>query len=162
MPKTYVQKPAQLTRNWHLIDVNGQVLGRTAAQIARLLIGKHKPTYTPHLDGGDYVVAVNAALVSVTGNKDLKKVYYRHSGYPGGLKQETLGQLRQRLPEKIIERAVYNMLPKNKLRSGRMARLKVYHGADHPHRPQLAGSQTDLSVNKNSDQPSNHHQPNNQ
>lgn len=137
MKKTYMQKPAEVTREWHLVDVKGKVLGRVATDIAQLIIGKNKPTFTPHVDGGDYVVVINAAEVAVTGSKMEDKTYYRHSNYPGGLKSESLAGLLQRYPEKVIEKAVYNMLPKNKLRSGRMNRLKVYPSAEHPHDSQL-------------------------
>ena len=137
MQKTYMQKTAEVSRNWHLVDARGKVLGRVAVEIATKLIGKNKPTYTPHIDAGDYVVVINAADVAVTGNKEQEKVYYRHSNYPGGLRSETLGELKTRLPERVIEKAVYNMLPKNKLRSERMTRLKVYAGAEHKHHSQL-------------------------
>ncbi len=138
--KTKSQKPAEVKRSWHLVDAQGQVLGRLASQVTLLLMGKHKPSYTPHVDGGDYVVVVNAASVKVTGKKETDKIYYRHSGYLGGLKQQTLGEIRAKYPERLIEKAVYNMLPKNKLRSRRMKRLKVYAGADHKHESQLKGA----------------------
>lgn len=135
--KTYSQKTADVKRNWHIIDAKGKVLGRVATTIATLLIGKHKPTYTPHIDAGDYVVVINAKEVAVTGNKEESKVYYRHSNFPGGMKTETLGKLRQRKPEEIISNAVFNMVPDNRLRGDRMARLKVYSGTEHPHEGQL-------------------------
>jgi large subunit ribosomal protein L13 len=135
--KTYMQKSAQVTRDWHLVDVKDKVLGRIATEIAEKLIGKNKPTFTPHIDGGDYVVVINAADVATTGNKKTGKIYYSHSGYPGGLKQKTLGEVLAKTPERVIEKAVYNMLPKNRLRSGRMNRLKVYAGAEHKHESQL-------------------------
>lgn len=137
MQKTYSQKASEVTRNWHLVDVKGQVLGRVATQIATKLIGKDKKEYTPNIDGGDYVVVINAKDVAVTGNKETDKMYYRHSSYPGGLKSQNLSKMRTRTPERIIELAVKNMLPKNKLRAPRMARLKVYAGSEHNHQSQL-------------------------
>lgn len=137
MNKTYMQKSAEVEREWHLVDVKDQVLGRVATQIATLLIGKHKPTFTPHIDGGDYVVVVNASKIAVTGGKEDKKVYYHHSNYPGGLKEITFGEMMEKFPTRAIEKAVYNMLPKNKLRTERMNRLKVYAGEEHKHESQL-------------------------
>ena len=137
MQKSYTQKTADVKREWHLVDVENQILGRVATTIATKLIGKHKPTYTPHIDAGDFVVVINAEKIAVSANKEETKIYYSHSGYPGGLKQRTLGQLRATHPERIIEKAVTNMLPKNKLRSSRMTRLKIYAGSDHPHEAQL-------------------------
>jgi large subunit ribosomal protein L13 len=137
MQKTYMQKTAEVNRDWHLADAKGQILGRLATDIAQKLIGKNKPTYTPHIDGGDFVVVINASEIAVTGNKENDKMYYRHSGYPGGLKEKSLGELKKTFPTRIIEKAVFNMLPKNKLRSGRMNRLKVYANADHKHESQL-------------------------
>lgn len=134
---TYMQKTAEVARDWHLVDAKDQILGRLATQIATKLIGKHKPTFTPHVDGGDFVVVVNAKEVAVSGNKEESKIYYRHSHKPGSLKQRTLSEMRASFPERVIEKAVFNMLPKNKLRSGRMTRLKVYAGADHKHQAQL-------------------------
>ncbi|MCA9369695.1 MAG: 50S ribosomal protein L13 [Pseudomonadales bacterium] len=131
--KTYMQKSGTVQRVWHEIDAMDVVLGRLATRAARLLIGKHKPTYTPHIDAGDYVVVTNAASVALTGRKETDKVYYRHSGYPGGLRSQTLGELREKNPTEIIRKAVYNMLPDNRLRSERMARLKIFAGSDHPH-----------------------------
>jgi large subunit ribosomal protein L13 len=133
-----MQKRAEVTREWHLVDADSQVLGRLATQIAEKLIGKNKPTYTPHIDGGDYVVVVNAANVKVTGNKEQDKMYHSYSGFPGGLSKMSFAELLEKHPEKVIERAVYNMIPKNKLRSGRMARLKIYPTAEHKHQSQLA------------------------
>lgn len=138
--KTFMQKPADITRAWHLVDVKDQILGRVATEIAEKLMGKHKPTITPHVDGGDYVVVVNAKQVKTTGDKESKKIYYSHTGFPGGLKQKTLGELQEKFPERVIEKAVYNMLPKNRLRQHRMTRLKVYAGLEHPHESQLSGS----------------------
>lgn len=139
MNKTYMQKTAEVTRDWHVVDAKGRVLGQVATEIAVKLIGKHKPTFTPHIDGGDYVVVVNAADVVVTGNKTQDKIYYSYSGFPGGLSKKTFAEVQARRPETIIEKAVYNMLPKNKLRTGRMDRLKVYAGAEHKHQSQLGG-----------------------
>lgn len=135
--KTYMQKQAELDQQWHLVDVSGKILGRVATEIAKKLIGKHKPTYTPHLDNGDYVVVINAKEVKVTGGKEEKKEYARHSGFPGGFKSETYAELMEKHPERIIEKAVYNMLPKNRLRQERMKRLKVYAGSEHKHHSQL-------------------------
>ena len=132
-----MQKSAEVTRDWILIDVKDQVLGRVATNIASKLIGKHKPSYTPHIESGDYVVVINAKDVAVTGNKETDKIYYKHSGYVGNLRETTLGEMRAKHPERLIEKAVFNMLPKNRLRSLRMARLKVYAGADHPHQSQI-------------------------
>ena len=129
--KTFVQRKEDVERQWHLVDVQGQVLGRIVSEIAKLLIAKSKPTYTPHVDAGDYVVVVNATQVEVTRDKENKKIYYSHSGYPGGLKQIVFKDLLARYPEKIIYRAVKNMLPKNKFRDLRMARLKVFPGEEH-------------------------------
>ena len=119
-----------------MVDANGQTLGRLATRIATLLSGKHKATYSPHLDTGDHVVVVNAAQVKVTGNKLLQKRYFRHSGYPGGLKEESLEALLARKPELVIERAVKGMLPQNRLGRAMYRKLKVYPGPDHPHQAQ--------------------------
>lgn len=135
--KTTQVKKEAVKRNWHVIDVGGKVLGRTATDIARLLIGKHKVDYTPHVDGGDYVVVINAKEVEVTGNKTTQKMYYRHSQYPGGFKAESFDKLMHRRPTSIIEKAIYGMLPKNKLRNGRMKRLKVFSGAEHPYQDKI-------------------------
>ena len=136
--RSYMQKKAEVTREWHLVDAKDQILGRLATEIAQKLIGKHKPTLSPHIDAGDYVVVINATDIAVTGKKQDQKVYYSHSGFPGGLKTKTLSELQERFPERVIEKAVYNMLPKNRLRQHRMTRLKVYAGADHKHESQLA------------------------
>lgn len=133
-----MQKPAEVERQWHVLDAKGKVLGMFATEVAQLLIGKHKPTYTPHVDGGDYVVVINAAEVEVTGNKRQDKKYYRHSGYPGGLKVKSFDELQRDFPERIIELAVANMLPKNKQRQDRLNRLKVYAGAEHKHESQIS------------------------
>lgn len=133
MQKTYSQKQAEITRQWHLTDASGKVLGRLASEVAQKLIGKHKPTYSAHLDAGDYVVVTNAAQVELTGNKDVKKVYRKHSGYVGNLQEQSYAGVLAKDPRVVIEKAVYNMLPKNKLRAARMKRLKVYPTAVHPH-----------------------------
>jgi large subunit ribosomal protein L13 len=123
-------------RQWHLIDANGQVLGRIASRAARLLQGKHKPTWTPYLDRGDHVVIVNAARVRLTGNKEEQKIYRRHSGYEGGLREERAKIVRQRTPIRLVEEAVRGMLPKTKLGNAMYRKLKVYADADHPHAAQ--------------------------
>ena len=134
--KTFSQKPADVTREWFLVDASELPLGRIATIIADKLIGKNKPTYTPHVDGGDYVVVINAAKTVVTGDKETGKIYYRHSGFPGGIKDATLAEVRERAPERIIEAAVQGMLPKNKLSPERMARLKIFAGEEHAHAAQ--------------------------
>lgn len=136
MTKTFSQKPSEVSRRWILIDASDAPLGRVSTEIAKYLIGKYKPTYTPHIDGGDYVVVINAKDTVVTGNKETGKVYYRHSGFPGGIKDATLKEVREKFPERIIENAVKGMLPKNKLASERMKRLKVYAGPEHNHAAQ--------------------------
>lgn len=135
---TYMQKRAEVKRNWHVVDVDGKILGQVATDIAQKLIGKDKPTFTPHIDGGDFVIVTNAAGVVVTRNKAQDKIYYNYSGYPGGLRKRTFAEIQATRPQEIIERAVYNMLPKNKLRAGRMTRLKVYAATEHPHQSQLS------------------------
>ena len=134
--KTFSQKTADVSREWFLVDASELPLGRIATIVADKLIGKSKPTYTPHVDGGDYVVVINAKDTVVTGEKETDKIYYRHSGFPGGIKFETLAEVREKFPERIIEKAVQGMLPKNKLSAGRMARLKIFPGAEHAHTAQ--------------------------
>ena len=124
-------KPDNITRSWYLIDAKGKILGRLATQIARILQGKHRAYYTPHWDMGDYIVVVNAKNIAVTGKKEKDKIYYRHTGYPGGLKEETLASLRKRRPEEIIRRAVKGMLPRNRLAKQMMKKLFVYAGKEH-------------------------------
>ena len=131
--KTFSQKPADVSRRWILIDASSAPLGRVAGEIAKYLIGKYKPTYTPHVDGGDYVVVVNAGKTIVTGNKEEDKMYYNYSGFPSGLKETQLKEVREKFPERIIENAVKGMLPKNKLSPDRMARLRVFTGEEHAH-----------------------------
>jgi len=134
--KTYSPKPGDIERAWFVVDATDLPLGRLASEVAQLLRGKHKPTYAPHVDGGDFIVVVNAEKVAVTSDKSQTKIYYRHSGYPGGIKAETFESLRQRRPEAIIERAVRGMLPKTKLGRQMARKLKVYAGPDHPHEAQ--------------------------
>ena len=134
--KTYSQKPTEVTRRWILIDASTASLGRVSTAIAKYLIGKYKPTYTPHTDAGDYVVVINAKDVVVTGTKETDKMYYHYSGFPGGLSEATLGQLRLKAPEKIIEIAVKGMIPVNKLTAERMKRLRVFAGDAHTHTAQ--------------------------
>lgn len=134
--KTYSQKPSEITRRWILIDAADAPLGRVATQISKYLIGKYKPTYTPHMDGGDYVIVINAEKAVVTGNKETGKVYYRHSGFPGGIKDATLAEVREKHPERIIAAAVKGMVPKNKLAAERMKRLRIFAGTEHTHTAQ--------------------------
>ena len=134
--KTYVAKPSDRERNWLVVDANGQTLGRLATQIADALRGKRKPTYTPHIDVGDFVVVVNAEKIAVTGDKRTEKKYYRHSGYPGGLKTRTLQEMLDRRPEEVIRKAVKGMLPRNRLARAQLRKLKVYAGPEHPHEAQ--------------------------
>ena len=134
--KTYAVRAGEIERRWWLIDARDQTLGRLASRIAILLEGKHKPIYSPHLDTGDHVVVVNAASIRVTGDKLRQKAYFRHSNYPGGLKEERLEALLARKPELVIERAVKGMLPQNRLGRAMFRKLKVYAGAEHPHAAQ--------------------------
>ncbi len=134
--KTYSAKRDELDARWYVIDAQGQILGKLAGDIAQILRGKHKTTFTPHLNCGDFVVVVNAEKIAVTGDRLDQKIYYRHSQYPGGLKQETLRQVLQKHPERAIERAVKGMLPHNKLGADNLRRLKVYAGPTHPHEAQ--------------------------
>ena len=134
--KTYVANANDRERNWYLVDADGQNLGRLSTQIADLLRGKRKPTYTPHVDTGDFVVVINAEKISVTGNKRAEKRYYRHSGYPGGLKSRTLAEMLDRRPEEVLRIAVKGMLPRNRLARRQITKLKVYAGPDHPHAAQ--------------------------
>ncbi|MDR0887501.1 MAG: 50S ribosomal protein L13 [Candidatus Nomurabacteria bacterium] len=135
--KTFSAKPAEIERQWFLIDAaESATLGRLATEIAKLLMGKGKVTFTSHVDNGDFVVLVNASQIKVTGNKETDKKYYRHSGYVGNLKTESLMEMREKYPERIVIEAVRGMLPKNKLIDGRLARLKVFAGAEHAHEAQ--------------------------
>jgi len=138
--KTYSTKAKDVERKWHVIDASGKTLGRLCTQIASLLLGKHKPTYVPYLDTGDYVIVLNAARVRVTGKKTKQKAYYRHSGYPGGLKTEIYEDVMAAHPTRIIEHAVRGMLPHNRLGRAMFKKLKVYAGDEHPHQAQVAGT----------------------
>jgi ribosomal protein L13 len=131
--KTFSQKPTEVQRRWILIDAAEAPLGRVATQIATYLTGKYKPSYTPHTDGGDYVIVINAGKAVVTGNKETAKTYYHHTGFPGGIKDARLEEVREKFPERIIENAVRGMLPKNKLQAERMKRLRVFAGSEHAH-----------------------------
>ena len=131
--KTYVAKPTDRERNWLLVDANGKTLGRLATQIADVLRGKRKPEYTPHIDTGDFVVVVNAEKIHVSGNKRQDKRYYRHSGYPGGLRSRTFEEMLARRPEEIIRLAVKGMMPRNRLARKQLTKLKIYAGPEHPH-----------------------------
>lgn len=136
MVKTYTAKPEEIEHAWWVVDATDQTLGRLATRVATLIRGKHKPTFTPHLDCGDFVVVVNAEKIAVTGQKLFQKKYYRHSGYPGGFKSVTLERLLETYPERVIERAVWGMLPKNRLGRQLRKKLKVYAGPEHPHQAQ--------------------------
>ena len=136
MKKTYVTKQEELQRQWYVVDAAGQTLGRLAAQVASVLRGKHKPVYSPSVDVGDYVIVVNAEKIQVTGRKLDQKMYYRYSGYPGGLKELTLRNLLKKHPTRVIEHAVRGMLPKNRLGRRMFKHLKVYAGPEHPHEAQ--------------------------
>jgi large subunit ribosomal protein L13 len=134
--KSYMARPREVERNWYLIDAEGQTLGRLATEIARLLRGKNKPQYTPHVDTGDFVVVVNAEKAIVTGRKAEQKVYYRHSGYPGGLKETSYEVMLERKPTEILRRAVRGMMPKTRLGRQQLRKLKIYAGPEHPHEAQ--------------------------
>jgi large subunit ribosomal protein L13 len=134
--KTFSAKPSEVKRDWYVVDANGKVLGRLAAEIARRLRGKHKPIFTPHVDTGDYIVVVNAEKVRVTGEKADDKIYYRHSQFPGGLKRTSFGKLQRRFPSRVLEKAVEGMLPKGPLGYAMLRKLKVYAGPSHPHAAQ--------------------------
>lgn len=137
MTKTHSTTAKEIQREWHLIDLTGKILGRMASKIAYLLIGKNKPYFTPHLDCGDYVVVINANKVKVSGRKRTQKIYYRHSGYPGGLKKLNFEQMMKKNPRKVIELAINGMLPKNKLRNRRMQRVKIFENNRHPYKDKL-------------------------
>ena len=134
--RTFTARVKSADRRWHVIDADGQVLGRIATKAARLLQGKHRPTYTPFVDTGDHVIVVNAARVKLTGRKEIQKVYRRHSGYEGGLREDRAKEVRQRQPIRLVEEAVRGMLPKSKLGDAMYRKLKVYAGATHPHAAQ--------------------------
>jgi large subunit ribosomal protein L13 len=134
--KTYNAKPGEIARDWYVVDAEGQTLGRLATQIADVLRGKRKPEYTPHVDTGDFVVVINCEKIQVTGNKLDQKMYYRHSGYPGGLKERSLREQLERRPTEVLRKAVKGMLPKNKLAAAQIGKLKIYEGPEHPHEAQ--------------------------
>jgi large subunit ribosomal protein L13 len=134
--KTYSAKPGEVTREWYLVDAEGQTLGRLATQIADTLRGKRKPQFTPHVDTGDFVIVVNAEKIQVTGNKLDQKRYYRHSGYPGGIRSRTLREQLERRPTEVLRVAVKGMLPKNRLARQQITKLKIYAGPEHPHEAQ--------------------------
>ena len=146
--KTFSPKPQSVVREWHIIDASEYPLGRVSTKTASLLLGKHKPAQSPHVDGGDHVVIINSDNVRVTGNKEQDKLYRRHSGYPGGLREKSLKDIASQDSTRIIYKAVRGMLPDNKLRKGRLARLKIYAGSEHPHGGQLSGTK---DINKESD-----------
>lgn len=137
---TFVAKPAQVQRSWHLVDLSGEVLGRVTTRIVKLLTGKMKPSYTPNVDSGDFVVAINASKIVVTGRKLQNKLYYWHSGHPGGFQTRTFSQMKIKDSRKIIERAVSGMLPKNKHRPLRLSRLKIFTGSEHPFLEKVKGA----------------------
>ena len=136
MKRTYVTKPEDIQRNWYVVDASGRTLGRLASEVAQIVRGKHKPIFSPSVDVGDYVIVVNAEKVRVTGRKLDQKIYHRHSGYPGGLKQVSLRRMLEEHPTRVIEHAVAGMLPKNRLGRKMMKKLKVYAGSTHPHEAQ--------------------------
>ncbi|MGB9358196.1 MAG: 50S ribosomal protein L13 [Acidimicrobiia bacterium] len=136
LQRTFTPTPADVDRTWYVVDAEGIPLGRLASEIAQILRGKHKPTYAPHMDMGDYVIVVNAGKVSVSGNKETDKVYHRHSGFPGGLRTDNLAYVRAEHPERIVQGAVKGMIPKNRLGRQTLSKLKVYAGPDHPHEAQ--------------------------
>ncbi len=135
--KTYTLRPKEIETRWHVLDAEGKTLGRLATQVAHLLRGKYRPTFTPHLDNGDFVVIVNAARVRVTGRKPQQKLYRRHTGYPGGLKETVLSKMLETHPERVVQQAVKGMLPHNRLSRQLLRHLKVYGGPDHPHQAQV-------------------------
>jgi large subunit ribosomal protein L13 len=134
--KTYSPKLAEIEHRWYVVDAAGIPLGRLSTVVARLLTGKHKPTYATHIDTGDFVIVLNAEQAVLTGKKEEQKIYHRHTGFPGGLKSESAGKLRQRRPTQLVEKAVWGMLPKNKLGRQQLKKLKVYAGGEHPHQAQ--------------------------
>lgn len=134
--KSYMARPQEVERKWHVVDAEGEALGRLASEIARILRGKNKPQYTPHVDTGDFVVVVNADRISVTGKKAEQKLYRRHTGYPGGLREASYEQVMERKPTEILRKAVYGMMPKTRLGRQQFKKLKIYAGPDHPHEAQ--------------------------
>ncbi|MGYP001400356305 len=135
--KTHVATPTNRQRDWYVVDAEGKTLGRLATQLADVLRGKRKPDFTPHIDTGDFIVVVNAEKIRVTGDKMNSKIYWRHSGYPGGIKSRTLGEMLEKQPEEVIRKAVRGMLPRTKLGRQQLLKLKVYAGPEHPHAAQL-------------------------
>ena len=151
--KTYTLKAKEVEVRWHVLDAEGRTLGRFASEVAQLLRGKYRPTYTPHMDNGDFVVIVNAAKVRTTGNKAQQKMYYRHSGYPGGLKETPLARMLETHPERVLQQAVKGMLPHNRLSRRLLGHLKIYGGPDHPHQAQVnAGSRLKQSADGDSEE----------
>ena len=134
--KSYMAKPEDIKRNWYVVDASGKTLGRLSSKIAKVLRGKHKPTYTPHVDTGDFVIVVNAEKINLTGNKWEQKLYRKHSEFPGGLKEIPYNKLREKKPELMVKQAVKGMLPKNKLGRSMLRKLKIYAGSEHPHQAQ--------------------------
>lgn len=135
--KTYSPSAKEIETHWHVLDAAGRPLGRLASEVAQLLRGKHRPTFAPHLDNGDFVVVVNASKVKITGDKTLQKTYYRHTGYPGGLRETALGKMLEKHPDRVVQSAVKGMLPHNRLSRRILGHLKVYGGPDHPHEAQV-------------------------
>ncbi len=133
---TYSPKRDEIEQRWFVVDASGVPLGRLSSAVAQVLTGKHKPTYATHMDSGDFVIVVNAEKTVLTGRKESQKIYYRHSGYPGKLKEETAGQLRSRRPAQMVQRAVRGMLPKSRLGRAQLGKLKIYAGGEHPHQAQ--------------------------
>lgn len=136
MRTTYMAKPSEVERKWYVVDAEGQTLGRLATEVATLLRGKHKPTYTPHIDTGDHVIIINAEKIELSGNKLNDKIYYRHTGHPGGLKERTAKEMREKQPERMLELAIKGMLPKGSLGRSMAKKLNVYRGSEHPHQAQ--------------------------
>ncbi len=136
LQRTFTPTPSDVDRTWYVVDAEGIPLGRLASEVAQILRGKQKPTFAPHMDMGDYVIVVNAEKVWVSGNKETDKVYYRHSGFPGGLRSDTLSYMRTEHPERLVQNAVRGMIPKNRLGRQTLTKLKVYAGGDHPHSAQ--------------------------
>jgi large subunit ribosomal protein L13 len=148
--KTYATKKKDVERKWHVIDASDMALGRLATRVANLLMGKHKPMYVPYLDTGDFVIVTNAAHVKITGNKAKQKMYYRHSGYPGGLKSRTFEEVIKTHPERVVEHAVKGMLPHTSLGRSMYKKLKVYAGSNHPHEAQVGKPEVTVEGNKSS------------
>ena len=147
--RTYSTKASDVERQWHVVDASGKTLGRLATHIARLLMGKHKPQYVPYLDTGDYVIVLNAARVRVTGNKAKQKVYYRHSQYPGGLKEVTFEKMLKTHPTRVVEYAAKGMLPHTRLGRAMFKKLKAYEGSSHPHKAQVGSSKVAIEGSEN-------------